>query len=300
MRAVGAAGRRRAPDHLRDLDPVVDHHRIYRHMVLREFWPEMRIGLNLAFYRTYAVPSIARLLLATGELTRRPLKRGYDTGAIMYELISSGVDDPRGRQVLALLDRMHRVHEISDAEYRYVLGTLVFVPSRWIDRFGRRRLHPVEREATFQFYRRVGTALRIRDIPATLAAFEAEFTEFERVNFAFDPAARTLIEATRELMTRRLPGPLRDRAWACRAVAVTTDAVLDPPVRAALGLPEPSRALEVAVHGLLRVRGRARRFTRVRDTDHWTSGQPNAAYPDGYTLDQLGPDRLPDPPLSSR
>ncbi|MFI6760555.1 oxygenase MpaB family protein [Micromonospora sp. NPDC050417] len=282
---------RRAPRYLRGLDPVADHERIYRHMVMREFWPEARVGLNLAFYRTYAVPSIARLLLATGELTGRPVKRAYDTGAIMYELIAHGIDHPRGQRVLTMLNRMHRVHGISDPEYRYVLGTLVFVPGRWIDRFGPRPLTRTEHEATFQFYRRVGAAMHIPDIPPTLAAFEAEFDEFERVNFGFDPAASTLILATKDLMAQRLPAALRNVGWARRAMAAATDTMLDPPVRTALGVPEPSRAVEMAVHGLLRLRGRLRRFATIPDRDLWTPGQPNAAYPDGYTLDQLGPDR---------
>ncbi|MFK3985276.1 oxygenase MpaB family protein [Micromonospora sp. NPDC050397] len=287
VRNTAAAGR--TPDYLRGLDPVADHHAIYRHLVLREFWPEVRVGLNLAFYRTYAVPTIARLLIATGELTGRPLKRAYDTGAIMYELIANGVDHPRGRKVLTLLNRMHRVHDISDAEYRYVLGTLVFVPSRWIDRFGARQLCEQEREATFHFYRRVGDEMGIKDIPTSWAAFEAEFNEFERVNFAFDPAAGTLIGATKDLMALRLPRAVRQAGWARWLMASATDTMLDPPVRAALGVPEPPRLLELAVHGLLRAKGRLRRFGKVPDVDFWTPGQPNAAYPDGYTLDQLGP-----------
>jgi ER-bound oxygenase mpaB/B'/Rubber oxygenase, catalytic domain len=281
----------RLPAYLRGLDPAVDYHRIYRHMVLREFWPEARVGLNLAFYRTYAVPSIAGLLLATGELTGRPVKRAYDTGLIMYELIAGGIDDPRGRRVLAALNRMHRAHDIGDAEYRYVLGTLVFIPSRWIDRYGPRRLYPQEREATFQFYRRVGAAMHIEGIPASREAFEAEFDEYERVHFAFDPAARTLIASTRDLMVQRLPASLRRFGWVRRAAGAATDTMLDPPVRAALGVPEPGRAFEAAVHGLLRLRGWVRRFAKVPDADRWKPGDANAAYPDGYTLDQLGPAR---------
>jgi ER-bound oxygenase mpaB/B'/Rubber oxygenase, catalytic domain len=282
---------RRQPLYLEALDPAVDCHAIYRHIVLREFWPEARMGLNLAFYRTYAVPTIAKVLLDTGELTGRPLKRAYDTGLIMYELIYNGIDHPRGRKVLASLNRMHRAHDISQADYRYVLGALVFVPTRWIDRFGPRPLCQAEREATFEFYRRVGAAMHIEDIPTTVAAFEAEFDEFERVNFAFDPAANTLIQATKDLMVRRLPAVLRRAGWARRAMAAATDTLLDPPLRTALGVPDPPRALEITVHGLLRLKGRMRRLARSRDTDFWTPGRPNAAYPDGYTLDRIGPDQ---------
>jgi hypothetical protein len=60
----------------------VDYQAIYCDLVMRRFWWEARLGLQVAFYRTYAVPSIARLLLKTGEITGLPLKRGYDTGII--------------------------------------------------------------------------------------------------------------------------------------------------------------------------------------------------------------------------
>ena len=47
----------------------------------------------------------ARLLLDTGEISERPIKRGYDTGIIMYELIYHGFEHPRGRQMVAALNR---------------------------------------------------------------------------------------------------------------------------------------------------------------------------------------------------
>jgi hypothetical protein len=207
----------------------------------------------------------------------------------MYELISNGLDSQRGSRVLARLDRMHRMHNIDNADYRYVLGALVLIPGRWIDRFGPRTLCDAEREATLHFYRRVGEAMHIRDIPATLATFEARFDEYERVNLAFDPAAAALIAATKSLMVQRLPGGLRRIPLARRGMEAITDVALDPPVRAALGIAQPSRPVEVAVHALLRLRGRARRFARIRDADAWTPGQPNEVYPDGYTLEDLGP-----------
>jgi len=79
----------------------MDFQGIYRDLLMRDFWWEARLGLQVAFYRTYAVPSIARLLLETGEITGKPLKRGYDTGIIMYELIYHGFDHPRGGEMVS-------------------------------------------------------------------------------------------------------------------------------------------------------------------------------------------------------
>ncbi len=255
---------------------------VYRDLVLREFRWEARLGLQIAFYRTYALPSIARLLLDTGELTSRPVKRGYDTGIIMYELIYHGFDHPRGRKVVALLNRMHLVHEITNDEYLYVLGTLIFVPSRLIDRLSPRKLTAAQREATFRFYHRLGECMNIGALPDTWAGYEQWFDQFECDHFAFDPAAKTLIEASRKMATQRVPRPLR------RLAGSALDVLLDEPMRQALGLPAPSRVTAMLVNGLLRLR--AKRAASKPAADLWQPGQANAAYPAGYTLDLIGPE----------
>src|SRR5262249_20625642 len=64
---------------LQHLDPVRDAQRIVFIDASLEFPWDTQRSLELAFYRTYAVPSIAELLDATGELTRRPQRRYDDT-----------------------------------------------------------------------------------------------------------------------------------------------------------------------------------------------------------------------------
>jgi len=254
----------------------VDFERIYRDLVMREFWWEARLGLQAAFYRTYAVPRIAKLLLATGEITGRPLKRGYDTGIIMYELIYHGFDHPRGKAMVSLLNRMHRAHDISGDDYRYVLGALMFVPTRVIGRFGRRRLSDVECRATFLFYRRLGELMNIDGLPETSEEFEAWFDAYE---LGFSEAGAALFEASKSLAVQRTPRPLR------RVAAAVNDVLLETQVRDALGIRPPGRWLTLAARALLWLGSRTRR----RGTDAWYPGRPNPVYPDGYTLSQLGP-----------
>lgn len=62
------------------LDPESDYLRIYQLTAFYDFPRDMRDGLTLAFYRVFAIPRIAQLLVSTGEMTRRPAKRSYDTG----------------------------------------------------------------------------------------------------------------------------------------------------------------------------------------------------------------------------
>jgi hypothetical protein len=254
----------------------VEFERIYRDLVMREFWWEARLGLQVAFYRTYAVPGIARLLMSTGELTGRPLKRGYDTGIIMYELIYHGFDHPRGKAMVSLLNRTHRAHGIPDDQYRYVLGALMFVPTRIIDRFGRRRLSDVERAATFAFYRRLGELMHIGGLPETAEEFESFFDGYE---MGFSEAGAQLFQSSKTLVVQRTPRPLRGVAAAVNYV------LLDEPVRRALGLPRPGRPTALAARILLWLGSRTRR----RGKDAWFPGRANPVYPGGYTLDEIGP-----------
>jgi len=111
------------------LDPVTDYLAIYQNMALYDFADDMRYGLNMAFYRTFAVPRIATLLGHTGEVQREPAKRSYDTALVMYELIAAGFENPRGQEMLKLLNRVHRGWSIAAADFTYVLCTFIVVPT---------------------------------------------------------------------------------------------------------------------------------------------------------------------------
>ena len=147
-------------DAIAALDPS-DYLRIYQLTILFDFPKDARVGLNLAFYRVFAIPGIANLLARTGEMLGRPAKRGYDTGLVMYELISHGFDHPRGREMVRLLNRVHRPWPISDEDYLYVLAAFTVVPLRWIEKRGWRTLLPAEREASATFYRELGRRMNI-------------------------------------------------------------------------------------------------------------------------------------------
>ncbi|MFD2421427.1 hypothetical protein [Amycolatopsis pigmentata] len=52
---------------IEQLDPVADHHEIYRISIGFEFPWDYNRALEFALFRTYCVPSISRLLDATGN-----------------------------------------------------------------------------------------------------------------------------------------------------------------------------------------------------------------------------------------
>jgi hypothetical protein len=268
------------------LDPTADYLEVYQRTALYDFKGDMRLGLTLAFYRTFSTPEIAGLLRHTGELERRPAKRGYDTALVMFELIASGFEQPRGREMVKLLNKVHHRWDISDEDYLYVLTTFIVVPARWIDANGWRPMTDAERLASVVFYRELGRRMNIPNLPTTYKAAERIFDTYEAQNLRASAVGTELMAATLSLFADRMPRPLRPTA-APLISALIGDARLS----GALGLPVPSRVLAAIVSCGLRARNVARRLTPAPQRPWFTPGQPAGdVYKDGYDLRQLGPD----------
>jgi ER-bound oxygenase mpaB/B'/Rubber oxygenase, catalytic domain len=268
--------------YIRTLDPDRDYHTIYRLTALYEFPFDVRMGLLLAFWRTFAVPSIAEVLAGTGETTRRTARRADDTGILMYELIDHGLDHPRGRAANRRLNQIHRHFPIRNDDYLYVLGTFVFVGLRWIDQHGWRDLCCHERQAAFNFYVELGRRMNIADIPRTLTAYAELFDSYERERFAYSAAAEDLMRATKGLLAD-LPRPL---AASGRQIA---DALLDEPLRTATGIPDPPATARAAVRAVLGTRAwLLRRAFPPRRRSILDGGITAKTYPNGYDLSAVG------------
>ena len=268
--------------HVRTLDPVADHEEVYRTVAQYEFGWETMLGLNLAFYRTFGVPAIAELLSSTGEMTERTRKRADDTGLLMYEMITHGLEAERGRAAVKRLNQIHRRFDIADDDYRYVLATFVVVPTRWIERTGWRPLCCHERTATVEFYRRLGTLMNVSDIPADYAGFEELLDAYEAKHFAYTAAAEALMAATRGLFAGRMPDRLKGLA------GPVADSLLPPTLRTAVGAPTPALPVRILVAGMLRLRATAEAWKAPRTEPYLTLGKA-PSYPAGYRVQELGP-----------
>ena len=139
-----------------ELDPETDFVRIYRDLGQYEFPWDFNQSLSFALFRTYAVPSIGRLLDETHEFTERTQRRYDDTALLLDEVITQGFDSPDGLAAVRRINGMHPMYDISNDDMRYVLSTFVVVPKRWIDRFGWRALTPGEVTASVRYYQELG------------------------------------------------------------------------------------------------------------------------------------------------
>ncbi|MBT2395007.1 oxygenase MpaB family protein [Streptomyces sp. ISL-100] len=273
-------------DRLREIqrmDPEKDFLTIYRLTATYEFPWDYARALELALYRTYAVPSIGRLLAETAELTDRSQKRYDDTALLLDTVVEHGFDTEDGRTAIRRINQMHRSYEISNEDMRYVLCTFVVMPKRWIDSYGWRRLSDHELRASSAYYLHLGKHMGIKDIPRSFEEFERCLDTYEAEHFGWDEGARRVSDATLALMASWYPRPL---APLVRGASL---ALLDDALLRAFRYDTPAPAARGLVRGALRLRARAVRLLPPRSRPHYARQNPEIkGYPGGYTVANLG------------
>lgn len=270
------------------MDPVADAHEIYRLSTAFEFPWDYTRALELALYRTYAVPSIGRLLARTGELTERAQKRYDDTALLLDTVVEHGFAAPEGRTAIRRINQMHRSYDISDDDMRYVLSTFVVVPRRWIDAYGWRRLSRHEIVAATEYYRTLGRHLGIPGVPKTYEEFEALLDGYEKAHFAWDEQARRVSDATLELMASWYPRPLAP------LLRTATLALLDEPLLRAFRYQPPGPVSSALVRRAVRTRGRLVRLLPPRRAPHFArQNREIKSYSNGYRPADLGTRPVP-------
>jgi len=208
----------------------------------------------------------------------------------MLELVDHGFADPQGQKVVQRLRRIHGRYQIANADYPYVLSALMVVPTRWLQRYGWRKVCCHEQAAAYWFYRELGQQLGIQHIPPSYQAVEQWFVAFEGDQLRLTPAGRRLMQASRVLLVGRFPRPLAPLAGAL------ADVLLHDRLRGAVGIEAPPRPIRAALHLTLRMRARllglgllpARR--EPVEAQGRKYGVPyRKVYPQGYTVADLGP-----------
>ncbi|MFI2435356.1 oxygenase MpaB family protein [Streptomyces sp. NPDC018693] len=275
-------------EQIRRMDPYEDASEIYRLTVAHEFpWDTTR-ALELALFRTYAVPSIGRLLARTAELTDRTQKRYDDTSLLLDAVVEHGFDSQEGRTAIRRINQMHRSYDITNDDMRYVLCTFVVVPKRWIDAYGWRRLSRHEIVASTVHYGTLGRHMGIKDIPETYEEFEDCLDAYETAHFAWDEGARRVSDATLSLMASWYPRPLAP------LLRTTTLALLDDPLLKAFRYTPPGPMTRTLVRRAVRARGRVVRLLPPRRAPHFArQNWEIKGYPDGYRLEDLGTRPVP-------
>jgi hypothetical protein len=271
--------------HIAGLDPETEYEQIYRIITTHEFPWDMNQSLSFALYRTYAVPSIGRLLERTREFTERTQKRYDDTALILDTVLEHGLASEPGRAAIRRMNQMHGAYPISNDDKLYVLCTFVTMPIRWLGRYGWRPLTEAEKTASAHYYRALGQLMGIKDIPATHQEFAAFLDRYEAENFGFDGGGLAVSEATLKLMATFGPNRFAPRA----AVTWFAKGLMDDPLLDACRYRRPARWERSLATGALRLRGRVVRLLPPRREPLFARQLPNIrSYPHGYEVAELG------------
>ena len=269
---------------IRGLDPVSDHSRIVYLDTCFEFpWDTTR-ALELALFRTFAVPSVAALLDSTGEFARGAQKRYDDTDLILSTIVEAGYDSEDGKRAIRRMNSIHGRFAISNEDFLYVLSSFVFEPIRWNARFGWRPLIETEKRATFEFWREVGRRMAIRDLPETYDELERLNEDYERRHFRRTAASERVGRATRDMFLAWFPG-LPSRFGAPAIYALMDDRLLD-----AFGFPRPPGSLRPIVERALHTRARVVASLPPRRRPRLRTRRRTRTYGRDWRLETLGPE----------
>lgn len=265
------------------MDPQTDHQRISYLLSFHIFAWDTERALELALFRTFAVPSISGLLARTGEFVQRPQKRYDDTELILYEILEHGYDSERAHRAFRRMNRMHGHYQISNEDFLYVLSTFIYEPIRWNARFGWRKLSESEKLSGYYFFCEVGKRMGIREIPADYASFEAFNRQYEAKHFAYSDTNRQIGNATLDLL---LGFYMPRFLW--KGGRYFAYALMDPPLLAAMGFPKSPALIRILVAGGMKLRAWVLRFVPERKTPKHGTARRRPTYPEGYRIEELG------------
>jgi hypothetical protein len=266
---------------------VLDEKRNAREIVLLlttyEFPWSIERALEFALFRTYAVPSISKILFETGEFIKRPRKRYDDTELILNEILENGFESERGAAALRRMNQMHARFSITHEDSLYVLSTFIFEPIRWLERFGWRPLEEKEKQAFYYYYTELGRYMNLKNIPEEYKSFEKFNLQYEKQYFVYAQSNHDVAASTRDLF---LSFFLPKFMWPLGKPFIY--AMIDEPMRKAFGFPKMPGFLTLFVQLGLKLRGFLLRFWPRRSKPHRFTQVKRPTYPEGYEIEELG------------
>ena len=269
---------------IKSLNPDTDHWEIARLSAFYEFpWDNNR-ALELALFRTFAVPSISVILSKTREFENRTQKRYDDTDLILSEILENGIESERAKAALEKMNFIHSHFNISNDDYLYVLSTFVFEPERWINKYGYRKLTDNELRAGFKIWQELGALMHINNIPATREELERFNIEYERNNFIPAETNHAIALYTENLM---LGWFLPKQLYSIGRPFL--HAIMDEPLVRAVGFTKPNLVIQNVVDTSMYLRKIAVGVLPKRTTPLLRTKLPRKeSYPKGYEVKDLG------------
>lgn len=163
----------------------------------------MYLSLSFALFKTYGIPSISKILIATKQLSSAAFisRRYSDTGIListfhscpisgfrdpefsaanrLNEKNQKAAEDPRAMIALARVNWLHSHYNISNEDYLYTLSLFIMEPAVWARKYGWRKLSPMEEHCFFVYWSEIGRRMNIKNIPGTLEELQTWSKQYE-------------------------------------------------------------------------------------------------------------------------
>jgi len=214
-------------------------------------------SLAFALFKTYAIPSISRILVATGELKSSDTvsKRYSDTEIMIGSWMICPVNgrtankgvDPRAMLALARTNWIHSHYDISNEDFLFTLALFILEPITWAEKYGWRKLSPLEQQAQFVFWADIGRRMNIKDIPSSLEILKEWAVAYEMEKMVPHQTNKTIAEGTVQELLYPAPKFFKLKQLGKNLVA----AAMDNHVRNAMMMPEPPWYLRTTVNSIL-------------------------------------------------
>lgn len=295
---------------------VEEAHVIYNNLGYIEF-PFLAVkALEFGFFKTYAIPSISKILCSTSQLTKHCAYRYDDTHLLISEFIEQHPNSGRAHLALERMNALHNKYHITNMEFLYVLSVFTVVPVHFINKYGYRCVHQKEIIASYIVWKDIGVKMGIQDIPNCFEDMEAFLHEYEEKHMRFHVNNRTLGNATVDLFLSDVPPCLSAVLHPIGKWFVYS--LCDSHLRIAMGFPTPPKALELFCQYCIKSLGWFVRFCllprdplkfvhRTPASDEDDLGNPHEVllnkrrlpnwipfskcnrYVDGYIVENMGP-----------
>ena len=124
-------------------------------------------SLQFALFRSYGIPTVSKLLVATSQFTEpsTACKRYIDTVLLINEFMAHEPVAERGQEAIGRMNYIHSHYrksgKILDDDMLYTISLFASEPVRWIERYEWRKLEEFEKCAIGTFWKSVGDAMEI-------------------------------------------------------------------------------------------------------------------------------------------
>ncbi|KAF9108488.1 hypothetical protein BGX29_011744 [Mortierella sp. GBA35] len=226
------------------------------------------VSLEFALFKTYAIPSISKILAATKQFVTQCPKRADDTSLILLEMTESYrrktyramtedkqdpdadlMDAKRKRLALEKLNFIHGHYPIRQEDYLYTMALFILEPVSWINRFEWRKMTWLEKNALFAVWTYHGQNMKIENIPETFDELAQWAEKYERENMVYAPSNAAIASATTSLLLSKAPASLH------RLGRHIVSTLLTDHLRTAFAIAKPPRGLTSFIVGILKLRG---------------------------------------------